>query len=176
MNGKDYEKKVADYLRSHGYRHVRITGRSSDYGVDIVASRRRHRYAVQCKFYSKPVGVAAVQQVVGGMAYYNCDRAMVVTNNTFTRQARELASMNEVELLDNIKGRSHSALLMMILYYLLLILMMFTSFYKIAIGIAAISAAVTIFVLYLKYQAIRTAMSNSVTNAGSEGLNPPQQT
>ena len=59
--------------------------------MDITARRRGHKYAVQCKFYSHPVGVSAVQQVVGGMAYYDCDRAMVITNNTFTRQAKELA-------------------------------------------------------------------------------------
>lgn len=176
MNGKDYEKRVAGYLRYHGFRNVRLTGRSSDYGVDIVASKRRHKYAVQCKFYSKPVGVAAVQQVVGGMAYYDCDRAIVVTNNTFTRQARELASRNDVDLLENIKGRSHSALLLLIIYYLLLILLLFTSLSEIAVWILGLSVVLTIFALYIRYKATEQARSNSVTNADIEGISPPQQT
>lgn len=32
--------------------------------------------------------------------YYNCDKAMVVTNSFFTNQAKTLASRNKVELWD----------------------------------------------------------------------------
>lgn len=102
LDGNKYEKKVASYLRWHGYSRVRITKTSGDYGVDILARKGLHKYAVQCKYYSKPVGLAAVQQVVAGMAYYDCDRALVVTNNTFTRQANELAENNNVTLLANV--------------------------------------------------------------------------
>ena len=121
MNGQKYEKKVAGYLRRHGYHNVRITKTSGDYGVDIIARKGFHRYAVQCKYYSKPVGVGAVQQVVGGMAYYDCDRAIVVTNNRFTRQAGELAGMNDVTLIPNISG--YETVRAMILFLLFLILL-----------------------------------------------------
>ena len=43
-------------------------------------------------------GIAAVQEVVGSIAYYKADRAMVVTNSNFTKSARDLAKRNEVEL------------------------------------------------------------------------------
>ena len=36
--------------------------------------------------------------VIGSMAYYNAIHAIVVTNQSFTRQAEQLASKNEVEL------------------------------------------------------------------------------
>lgn len=162
MNGKDYERCAASYLRTHGYRRVKITGNSSDYGVDITAHRGGHRYAVQCKFYSHPVGVAAVQQVVGGMAYYNCDRAMVITNTTFTRQARELAGRNEVELLDNIRSSGKARrLLLMIFYMLALILLMFTRYALIAGITLGISVLLLIFVLYLRHGAIRSIRSEN---------------
>lgn len=106
MNGNKYEKRVASYLRGKGYRHVKITKASGDYGVDIIANKHFHKYAIQCKYYAKPVGISAVQQVVAGMAYYDCDRAMVITNNTFTRQANELASRNDVELIPGLMPRS----------------------------------------------------------------------
>ena len=173
MNGKDYEKVAAGYLRSHGFRRVKITGRSADYGVDIVAVKRRHRYAVQCKFYSKPVGVAAVQQVVGGMAYYNCDKAMVITNNTFTRQARELARMDEVTLLENIKssGRLRRTLLM-VLYYLLWMLLLIMGYTAVALTGIAVSLAVTVFILYLRHCAVR-----NIRSSGShDEISPHQQT
>ena len=170
MNGKDYERQAASYLRTHGYRKVKITGNSSDYGVDITAHRRGHRYAVQCKFYSHPVGVAAVQQVVGGMAYYNCDRAMVITNNTFTRQARELADLNDVELLDNIRSSGKARrILLMIFYMLSLTLLMFTRYALIAGILLGISAMIILFVLYLRHEAIKNIRSEN-------GISPRQRT
>ncbi len=105
MDGKRYEKVVASYLKRKGFFAVKVTGESGDYGVDVLARKSIHKYAVQCKYYSKPVGVNAVQQVVGGMAYYGCDRAMVVTNSTFTRQAQSLASKNNVILVSGYDGR-----------------------------------------------------------------------
>ncbi|MBR6484859.1 MAG: restriction endonuclease [Clostridiales bacterium] len=105
MDGKKYEKKVASYLKRKGFFAVKVTGESGDYGVDVLARKNIHKYAVQCKYYSRPVGVHAVQQVVGGMKYYKCDRAIVITNNTFTRQARALASENNVKLIAGYDGR-----------------------------------------------------------------------
>ena len=106
MDGQKYEYRVATYLRQHGFKKVSVTKASNDYGVDVIAYKHRKKYAVQCKYYSKPVGVHAVQQVVGGMRYYECDCAMVVTNSTYTRQAKELASRNDVELVEQYSGRN----------------------------------------------------------------------
>lgn len=50
------------------------------------------------KTLERNVGIAAVQEVVGSIAYYKADRAMVVTNSNFTKSARDLAKRNEVEL------------------------------------------------------------------------------
>ena len=81
---------------------MKVTRGSGDYGVDVLARKIGHRYAVQCKYYSRPVGVSAVQQVVAGMAYYECDRGLVVTNTTFTRQAKELAELNGIDLIGKV--------------------------------------------------------------------------
>lgn len=104
MDGHDYEYTVAQYLRNHGYVGVKVTQASGDYGIDVTAYKGRNKYAVQCKYYSKPVGVGAVQEAVAGMAMYNCNKAMVVTNNTFTKAAQNLAEKNNVILLDGITG------------------------------------------------------------------------
>lgn len=102
MDGYEYERLVAQYLRSHGYTGVKVTQASGDYGVDVIAHKSRHKYAVQCKYYSAPVGVGAVQEVVAGKAKYKCDKAIVVTNSTFTKAASELAAANHVELITQI--------------------------------------------------------------------------
>ena len=56
------------------------------------------KYGIQCKYYSHPVGIKAIQDAYAGADFYDCDVAMVMTNNTFTRAARELAEKLEVEL------------------------------------------------------------------------------
>lgn len=104
MDGHDYEYLVAKYLRGHGYTGVKVTKGSGDFGVDVTAHKAGHKYAVQCKYYSSPVSLGAIQEAVAGKALYNCDRAMVVTNSTFTRAARELANANNVLLLENVRS------------------------------------------------------------------------
>lgn len=100
-----YEYDVARYLRRHMFWDVRVTRASGDYGVDVTARKGLFRkYAVQCKYYSSPVGVGAVQEVVAGMKVYNCNRSMVVTNNVFTRPAQKLAEENDVVLLSGVRG------------------------------------------------------------------------
>ena len=98
VNGYDYEQFIAEYLKASGYSSVSVTQYSGDYGVDVIARKGSNKYAVQCKYYSTPVGVQAVQEVVGGMAHYNCNKAMVITNNTFTDPAKRLAAENGVKL------------------------------------------------------------------------------
>lgn len=105
MNGYEYEKYVAKYLRSCGYSNVKVTKKSNDFGVDLLARKHRQKYAVQCKYYSNPVGVAAVQEVAAGMNYYRCQRGMVVTNSTYTNAARKLAASNGIKLIEGIVPR-----------------------------------------------------------------------
>jgi restriction system protein len=56
------------------------------------------KIAVQAKRYSDKVGLHAVQEVVGAMAHYQCNIAIVVTNNYFTRACKKLAKSNDVSL------------------------------------------------------------------------------
>ena len=106
MNGYEYEYVVASYLRQNGFYDVKVTKASGDYGVDVVARKGLQKYAVQCKYYNKPVGVGAVQEVVSGKAMYHCTAAMVVTNSRFTAAAETLAKSNGVILVPQITVRS----------------------------------------------------------------------
>lgn len=86
--------------------NIRATGGSGDQGVDLLAERDGVSYAIQCKYYSSPVGNSAVQQAHAGCGYYGVAAAAVVTNSTFTRSAMQLASslgvtfMNDSFLID----------------------------------------------------------------------------
>lgn len=103
LDGTAYEVFVAKYLRERGFRQVVHTGATGDFGVDIVAKKHGVYYAVQCKYYSGAVSGAAVQEAVAGMAYYHCDRAMVITNSRLTRGARALAEANQVLVVEHLE-------------------------------------------------------------------------
>lgn len=103
MNGYEFETVCAEYLRAHGFRKVQVTKASRDQGADIIARRQKEKYAFQCKYYATPVGNKAVQEVYAAATFYGCDRAVVMTNSTFTSGAKELAESLGVELMPGIE-------------------------------------------------------------------------
>jgi restriction system protein len=100
MDGLVFEQYVGKLLASQGYSGIRFTERY-DLGVDIIARRNGIVWGVQVKRYSHVVKAAAVRQVVTALKSYKCDRAMVITNSTYSRPARLLADSNDCILIDN---------------------------------------------------------------------------
>lgn len=97
--GDRYEHHVAWKMRFRGYFFVRVIGRSHDFGGDILAWRFPFRsVVVQCKNYSGRVGISAVQEAAAAKMYYKTSKAVVATNSTFTKSARELATRCGVSL------------------------------------------------------------------------------
>lgn len=99
-NGYDFEAYVANLYSLLGYKVLDLTSKSGDQGADVIIEKDNIKYAVQVKYYNNPVGNKAVQEVVAAKSYYKTDRAMVVTNSTFTPQAITLANANDVLLVD----------------------------------------------------------------------------
>ncbi|MBR0382302.1 MAG: restriction endonuclease [Eubacterium sp.] len=97
LSGKSFEKYLAVHFRRIGYK-VKLTGSSNDYGADLLLKRGGKTTVVQAKRYDRNVGIGAVQEVTGAMSYYQADRAMVVTNQYFTRNAENLAGQTGVRL------------------------------------------------------------------------------
>ena len=85
LDGAGYEVFVAKWLREQGFRQILHTGATGDFGVDLVAKSTESIMLFSVKYYSSSVSGAAVQEAVAGMAYYHCDRAMVVTNSQLTQ-------------------------------------------------------------------------------------------
>ena len=104
ISSEKYEQCVAFWLMMNGYNNVQITPRTGDYGADILCTDIYGRkWAVQCKFYGKPVGYKAVEEAIAGAHYYQCYGAMVVTNSTFTKQALKGADRTGVVLWQKIR-------------------------------------------------------------------------
>lgn len=99
MTGWEFERWLQSIFRQRGFSVMRTPYRG-DFGADFVLTWNGMRIAVQAKRSRRPVGVSAIQEVVAAKAYYDCERAMVVTNGYFSDQALILARSNEVMLRD----------------------------------------------------------------------------
>ena len=101
MTGLEYEQYVARRLRKEKYRQVQVTQGSGDFGADVLAvDPWGNSVSIQCKYYQGKVGVHAVQEIVAAQQYYGTERAMVITNSSFTPAAVKLAEQTGVELVD----------------------------------------------------------------------------
>jgi restriction system protein len=96
LDGRAFERAIGELLDRLG--HTVETTDWFDHGADLVVVRAGERTAVQVKRARSPVRQSAVQTVVTAKAVYGCERAMVVTNSSFTGRARALAAANDVEL------------------------------------------------------------------------------
>ncbi|MGN1159472.1 MAG: restriction endonuclease [Lachnospiraceae bacterium] len=100
MEGHEFEYFCADLLSDRGFREVEVTKGSGDYGVDILAEKDGVTYAIQCKAYTSPVGVKAIQEAYAGRDYYDRMVGAVLTNQYFTKPAVEAAKKLKILLWD----------------------------------------------------------------------------
>ena len=100
MEGHEFEHFCADLLRRRGFKDVIVTKGSGDFGIDILAERDGISYGIQCKNYSSPIGVKAVQEVYAGRDYYDCMVGVVMSNQYFTGPAVEAAKKLKIVLWD----------------------------------------------------------------------------
>ncbi len=100
MEGHEFEYFCADLLAERGFREVEVTKGSGDYGVDILAEKDGVTYAIQCKAYTTPVGVKAIQEAYAGRDYYDRMVGAVLTNQYFTKPAVEAAKKLKILLWD----------------------------------------------------------------------------
>jgi hypothetical protein len=90
MTGSEFEAYCAEQLRRAGW-DARTTKKSRDQGVDVIAEKDGVRVVLQCKLYSKPVGNKAVQEAAAAKGYEAAHHGVVVSNQTFTKDAEQLA-------------------------------------------------------------------------------------
>ena len=100
IEGHDFEYYCADLLKKRGFIDVIVTKGSGDYGVDVLAEKDGVTYAIQCKAYTTPVGVKAVQEAFAGKEYYDRMVGAVLTNQYFTKPAVEAAKKLKILLWD----------------------------------------------------------------------------
>ena len=102
MEGLEFEEFTCEILKENGYKNIKKTQASGDFGVDVIACKDNKKYAIQCKRYKSTLGIAAIQQVHTGKDYYNADVAVVLTTSSFTSSAIKAANRVNVKLWDGV--------------------------------------------------------------------------
>jgi len=101
-SGADFEKYLSYIFSRLGYDVTQTKG-SGDRGADLILTRHGVKYIIQAKFYSNPVGNKAAQEAHTAKDIYKADKASVITNGTFTKQATEDATTLKLILIDGDK-------------------------------------------------------------------------
>jgi HJR/Mrr/RecB family endonuclease len=91
MTGFEFEDFIVDLFTKLGY-VVEKRKRTREQGLDLLLFKHGERIVVQVKRHRRPVGNRAVQQALAACVYYEGQRAIVVTNSTFTLPAKQLAA------------------------------------------------------------------------------------
>lgn len=100
IEGHEFEYYCAELLKKRGFIEVTVTKGSGDYGIDVLAEKDGVTYGIQCKAYTGPVGVKAVQEAFAGKEYYDRMVGAVLTNQYFTKPAVEAAKKLKILLWD----------------------------------------------------------------------------
>jgi restriction system protein len=102
MSGPQFERYVAELLRTDGHQDVRLVGGPGDGGADILCTEPSgRRLVIQCKRQLAPVPVGVVRQLNGTLAHEHPGRAgMLITTATLTRPAAGLAASAGITVID----------------------------------------------------------------------------
>lgn len=102
MNPRQYEELVCAHFRNQGYK-AEITTYSNDYGIDVFAIKGKEKIAVQAKMFghtTRKINRQMVMELHGAKDYFDCTKAIIVTNGIFLSDALEVAKKLKIEVLN----------------------------------------------------------------------------
>lgn len=99
MSGTEFESFLLTHFEKLGYKG-HTTQASNDFGADLVLKKDGDVIVIQAKRHKGKIGIKAVQEVTGAIAFYNASKGFVISNNYFTPAATKLADAAKIELWD----------------------------------------------------------------------------
>lgn len=91
LNGIEFDNQVAKLLAAKGFNQVRLVLNSIDQGTDILAEKSDIPYYFRCQDSLELVGTQVIRDIITGNKDHEALKLVVVTNNFFTAEAKELA-------------------------------------------------------------------------------------
>lgn len=109
LNGHEFEALIVELLEKMGF-SIGERKLTSDGGIDILAKNHQPMlegtYIIQCKRKSKKVGQPVIRDLYGVVHSKNANKGLLITNSTFTEEAKKFAEGKQLELVDGEKLRS----------------------------------------------------------------------
>ncbi|MDD3106779.1 MAG: restriction endonuclease, partial [Bacilli bacterium] len=102
LNPIEFEYFVKQMFVQKGYK-AWTTQRTHDNGADVIAELNNERIVIQVKHSKKSIDKSAVIQAVFAKDVTESDKAMLVTNNELTNQAKLYAQKFNIDYLDTNK-------------------------------------------------------------------------
>ena len=109
LDGHEFENLIVELLEKMGFT-IGERKLASDGGIDIIAENHQPMlegtYIIQCKRHSKKVGQPVIRDLYGVVHSRNANKGLLITNSTFTDEAKKFAEGKQLELVDGEKLRS----------------------------------------------------------------------
>lgn len=99
IDGYSFERFLHLLFLKMGYSSIQtLNGR--DQGCDIILIGNERKFVIQAKNYKKSVGNSAIQEIGTAINLYDAQKGIVIVTSDFTKQAKELAEANHIELIN----------------------------------------------------------------------------
>jgi hypothetical protein len=101
MTPRQFEECVCEYYRKQGYT-ADITPSSGDYGIDVFAKKGKKKLAIQAKMYgssTRKINRQCVMELHGAKDYFDCTKAIIVTDGIFLPDAIKVAKKLNIEII-----------------------------------------------------------------------------
>lgn len=108
MDFHSFEAFIGQLLAAMGYQDVQVTDRTSDGGLDILASTQtgltKALFIAQVKKYTYAVHRRFVDELRGTMLRVGAQQGLLITTSTFSEGARQAAENNHIAAVTLIDG------------------------------------------------------------------------
>lgn len=109
MTPKDFEQHIANLFGKMGY-ETRLTPKSYDYGVDVIANNQDEKIAIQIKMYdTRPVNYKDIMYLYAGKDYYDCNKGLLITTGSCDQLAIKVAAKLGIEIQEHFVAKKIQA-------------------------------------------------------------------
>ena len=102
-----FEQLVQNLMQHWGYRNVRVTGRSGDEGIDVIAQHNTpagiHHVAAQCKRHSAVVGVDFARDFFGALLDKQVPKGYLMTTSDFSPECKVFCEKHGIQMLSGLE-------------------------------------------------------------------------
>lgn len=92
LTPREFEFFCAEIFRQMGYKDVKVTSSTNDYGRDIIMKDKNGECVfVECKYYrNEAIGREICQKLLGSMSMFGIDKGIIITTSRFHNNAYEV--------------------------------------------------------------------------------------